>query len=230
MRKFIDRSLILLLVVTMALPLLAQDSGGQLWVQAFEDRNGNGQHDAGEPFLTQSVSVDLLNADGVVVASGALDGAPYASRGYIGFLYLDPGTYTAVITSPELTPTTPDRVDVTITADALPVTVLYGAERAAVASMTAAPVAAQQRIGAGGALRLRGAGRGRRDGVDRHRDLHVGAATALSSRNEALYDRQYARRPHRSDRRNGAGDPRRAARTATKTPNRKMTRFSQVSY
>ncbi len=121
----------MLLVVTLALPLLAQDSGGQLWVQAFEDRNGNGQHDAGEPFLTQSVSVDLLNADGVIVASGALDGAPYASRGYVGFLYLDPGTYTAVITSPELTPTTPDHVAVTITDGALPVTVLYGAQRAA---------------------------------------------------------------------------------------------------
>ncbi len=136
MRKLICRSLTLLLVVTLALPLLAQDSGGQLWVQAFEDRNGNGQHDAGEPFLTQSVSVDLLNADGVVVASGSLDGAPYASRGYIGFLYLDPGTYTAAITSPELTPTTPDRVAVTITDGALPVTVLYGAQRATVTATT----------------------------------------------------------------------------------------------
>lgn len=121
----------MLFVVSLALPLLAQESGGQLWVQAFEDRNGNGQHDAGEPFLTQSVSVDLLNADGVVVASGSLDGAPYASRGYIGFLYLDPGTYTAVITSPELTPTTPDHVAVTIADGALPITVLYGAQRAA---------------------------------------------------------------------------------------------------
>jgi hypothetical protein len=136
MRKLIWRTLLLLLVVTLALPLLAQDSGGQLWVQAFEDRNGNGQHDAGEPFLTQNVSVDLLNADGVVVARGSLDGAPYASRGYVGFLYLDPGAYTAVITSPELTPTTPDHVAVTITAGALPVTVLYGAQRAAVASTT----------------------------------------------------------------------------------------------
>ncbi len=136
MRKFICRSLIMLLVVTLALPLLAQDSRGQLWVQSFEDRNGNGQRDAGDPFLTHGVSVDLLNADGVIVASATLDGAPDASRsrGYVGFLYLDPGTYTAVITSPELTPTTPDRVPVTITEDELPVTVLYGAQRATVAA------------------------------------------------------------------------------------------------
>ncbi len=193
----------LLLIVTLALPLLAQDSGGQLWVQAFEDRNGNGQHDAGEPFLTQNVSVDLLNADGVIVASGSLEGAPYASRGYVGFLYLDPGSYTAVITSPELTPTTPDRVAVSISDGALPITVLYGAQRAAVASMTegAALVAAQRRTGAGSALRLRGAGGGWRDGVDRHLDLYAGAAAALSSRDETLHDDQYARRPCGSDRR-----------------------------
>lgn len=107
----------IVLIVVCVLPLLAaaQDSGGQFWVQAFEDRNGDGVHDPGEPFLTSGVSVDLLNADGVVMASGTLDDAPFASRGFIGFLYLSPGSYTAVISSPDLTPTTAERVDVTIT-------------------------------------------------------------------------------------------------------------------
>ena len=131
MRKLICRSLIMLVTFALALPLLAQNSGGQLWVQAFEDRNGNAQHDANEPFLTRDVSVDLLDAGGVTVASGTLDGAPYANLGYVGFLNLDPGTYTVVISSPSLTPTTPDHVDVTITSNALPVTVLYGAQRGA---------------------------------------------------------------------------------------------------
>lgn len=117
--------------MALAVPVLAQENGGQLWIQAFEDRNGSGAHDAGEPFLTHGVSVDLLNAEGIVMASATLDGAPYAARGYVGFLYLDPGTYTAVINSPDLTPTTPDRVDVTITADEALVTILYGAERSA---------------------------------------------------------------------------------------------------
>lgn len=125
------RLVLLTLLFSIALPALAQNSGGQFWVQAFEDRNGNGTRDAGEPFLTRGVSVDLLNADGVVMASGTLDDAPFANQGFIGFLYLAPGSYVAVITSPDLTATTSERVPVTITAGASPVTVPFGAQRAA---------------------------------------------------------------------------------------------------
>ncbi len=131
MRRLSSQILICLLLFGVALPLFAQDSGGQLWVQSFEDRNGNGQRDAGEPFLTRGVSVDLLNASGVVMASGTLDGAPYANQGFVGFLYLDSGTYTVAIISPDLRANTPDRVEVTITAGAAPITVLYGAQRVA---------------------------------------------------------------------------------------------------
>ena len=130
------RLVFLTIVLIIALPAFAQDSGGQFWVQAFEDRNGNAQHDPGEPFLTHGVSVDLLNADGVVMASGTLDDAPYASRGFVGFLYLAPGKYSAVITSADLTPTTPDHVDVTITAGAAPITAIFGAQKAAAADAT----------------------------------------------------------------------------------------------
>ncbi len=121
--------LLLAFLLAFALPALAQN-GGQFWVQAFEDRNGNGTRDAGEPFLTRGVSVDLLNADGVIMASGTLDDAPFANQGFIGFLYLAPGSYVAVITSPDLTPTSETRVPVTITAGASPVTVPFGAQRA----------------------------------------------------------------------------------------------------
>ena len=132
----IKRLVFLTIWLMIALPAFAQDNGGQFWVQAFEDRNGNGQHDAGEPFLTRGVSVDLLNADGVVMASGTLDDAPYASRGFVGFLYLAPGDYSAVITSADLTPTTPDHVDVTITQGAAPITAMFGAQKAAAATDT----------------------------------------------------------------------------------------------
>ncbi len=125
----IKQLLLLSITLLIALPTLAQDTGGQFWVQSFEDRNGNGQHDPGEPFLTRGISVDLLNADGVVMASATLDDAPYATRGYIGFYQLAPGQYTAVITSPDLNPTTPSRIDVTITQGAAPVTVMFGAQR-----------------------------------------------------------------------------------------------------
>ncbi|MCC6805350.1 MAG: hypothetical protein IT319_20895 [Anaerolineae bacterium] len=136
MKRTLLLTIVLLVVcVVPALQAAAQDSGGQVWVQAFEDRNGDGVHDPGEPFLTSGVSVDLLNADGVVMASGTLDNAPFASRGYVGFLYLSPGNYTAVISSPDMTPTTAARVDVTIVQGAAPVTVLYGAQRAALVEM-----------------------------------------------------------------------------------------------
>jgi len=137
MRTMNKRIILLAVLLLIALPVFAQDSGGQFWVQAFEDRNGNGQHDPGEPFLTRGVSVDLLNADGVVMASGTLDNAPYANRGFIGFLYLAPGKYSAVVTSPDLTPTTPDHIDVTITQGAAPVTALFGAQKAALAADSA---------------------------------------------------------------------------------------------
>lgn len=137
----IKRTILLAFVLALALaalmlPAAAQDSGGQFWVQAFEDRNGDGVHDPGEPFLTSGVSVDLLNADGVVMASGTLDDAPFANRGFIGFLYLAPGNYTAVIRSPELTATTSDRVAVTITDGGTPITAMYGALRTAPAETT----------------------------------------------------------------------------------------------
>ncbi len=138
MHTMIKRTILLMIALLAAfvLPALAQDSGGQFWVQAFEDRNGNGQHDPGEPFLTSGVSVDLLNADGVVMASGTLDDAPYASQGYLGFLHLAPGSYTAVISS-DLTATTPDRVDVTVTQGEAPIKVMFGAQQAGAAEAEA---------------------------------------------------------------------------------------------
>ena len=185
--------------------MLAQDSGGQFWVQAFEDRNGNAQHDPGEPFLTHGVSVDLLNADGVVMASGTLDDAPYASRGFIGFLYLAPGKYSAVITSADLTPTTPDRVDVTITPGRCPG---HGALRRA--------------EGGSGGRRLRQAASSLLNSELARIALSGFAALGVvgvmvviglliyllvlrrsrSGRCPAHHDGQYARRPCRSDRRN----------------------------
>lgn len=144
MRTFALRTLPLLLLMVVALrlpaaPALAQQDG-QFWVQAFEDRNGNGTRDAGEPFLTRGVSVDLLNADGVVMASGTLDDARYADRGFIGFTYLAAGSYTAIISSPGLTATTPDRVPVTITQGEKPVTVMFGAQPSADTEADAAPM------------------------------------------------------------------------------------------
>ncbi len=108
----------------------AQESGGQLWVNVFEDRNGNGQRDGGEPLVTRGVSVNLMNQEGVVIASALLDDSPNAARGLIGFQRLPPGTYTVVVTSPDLTPTTSDTFTETIEAGGLPTVLNFGGPRA----------------------------------------------------------------------------------------------------
>jgi hypothetical protein len=47
----------------------------------------------------------------------------------IGFQYLEPGRYTVVITSPDLTATTPDTIETTIEAGTLPTVFEYGGQR-----------------------------------------------------------------------------------------------------
>lgn len=109
--------------------LTAQEGGGQLWVNAFEDRDGDGTRDPNEPFITRGVSVDLLDADGVIIASALLDDSPNASRGLIGFQRLAPGTYTVVVTGADWTPTTPDSFTQTLEANVMPTVLSYGAQR-----------------------------------------------------------------------------------------------------
>lgn len=140
MVKRLSFVLVMMLLALSAGWALAQDGGGQVWVRAFEDRNGNGVRDAGEPLLTRDVSVSLMNADGVVIASGLLDESPNATQGMIGFQYLEPGRYTVVITSPDLTATTPDTIETTIESGTLPTVFEYGGQRdAAAADGTGAP-------------------------------------------------------------------------------------------
>jgi hypothetical protein len=69
---------LVILFVWAALPAAAQ-TGGQFCVRAFEDRNGSGARDGGEPLLTRGLAVNLLNAEGVTVASGLLESSPTAA-------------------------------------------------------------------------------------------------------------------------------------------------------
>jgi hypothetical protein len=106
----------------------AQGGSGQLWVQLFEDRNGNGVLD-NEPAITEGASVELLDAQGVVIATAVVDNSPLADRGMVGFRFLPPGAYTIVVTSPDYIPTTETRFPVTLNeGDVLPA-VAFGARR-----------------------------------------------------------------------------------------------------
>lgn len=107
-------------------------TGGQFCVRAFEDRNGSGTIDAGEPLLTGGISADLLNAENVVVGSALLSESPNRAQGVICFQFLAPGQYSLIITSADYTPTTPNTVTASITEGTLPTVVEFGGQRIAV--------------------------------------------------------------------------------------------------
>src|SRR5688500_4092395 len=104
---------------------LAQ-SGGQLWVRSFEDRNGNGVREPGEPFLTQGISVNLLNADGVIIASALLDESPNAAQGLVGFQLLPPGQYSVSVTSADYTATAQETFTTTVSDTGVPPVLEFG--------------------------------------------------------------------------------------------------------
>ena len=149
MRRLI---LFLLLLVMTSGAALAQ-SGGQLWVRAFEDRNGNGVREANEPLLTRGVSVNLLNAEGVIIATGLLDNSPNASQGLVGFQMLPPGQYSVVVTSADYTPTAGETFVAEVSASGVPPVLEYGGQAAAApeTASTAVPTTDTTRLVIAGA-------------------------------------------------------------------------------
>jgi hypothetical protein len=119
----------------LALPAQAQ-TGGQFCVRAFEDRNENGLRDPNEPLLTRDVVVNLLDGDGVTVASGVLENSPTAAQGILCFQRLPAGQYSAVVTSADFTPTTPTTFSAAVSESGQPVVVEFGGQR-----IDAAPIA-----------------------------------------------------------------------------------------
>ncbi len=124
-----------LLLFALLLPLLASgavsaQADGQFCVQAFEDRNGSGSRDAGEPFLQRSVSANLIDANGIIIASALLDNAPNETRvnGVICFQFLAPGQYAMEVTSAEFRATTPTTLTVTLNAGDIPAVLDFGAQ------------------------------------------------------------------------------------------------------
>ncbi len=128
MRRYRRLNLIIdcCLMLALGSSVHAQDTGGgQVWVRAFIDRDGDGARDVSEPLLTSGVTVDLLR-DGVVIASALLENAPYAAQGLIGFQSLEPAEYSVVIAAAQLTPTTPNTVLVQVRDSGLPPIVEFG--------------------------------------------------------------------------------------------------------
>jgi hypothetical protein len=127
-----------MLMLSFTLPASAQ-TGGQFCVRAFEDRNASSTRDANEPLLVRDVVVNLLDGDGVTVASGVLESSPTAAQGILCFQRLPAGQYSAVVTSADLTPTTPTSFSAAVSESGQPVVVEFGARRAAAVAATPAP-------------------------------------------------------------------------------------------
>jgi hypothetical protein len=115
----------------------AQQSGGQFCVHAFEDLNGNGQQDGGEPVLMRDISAQLMDSGGLVIDSAMIEKSPNVTRGFLCFQYLPEGQYTLTVSSAEFQPTTLATMVATIGATDV-VTLEFGGQRLAEAVETAA--------------------------------------------------------------------------------------------
>jgi len=127
----IRRGLLIGMVLIGIIGVAAAQSGGQFCMRAFEDRNGNGTLDAGEPLITRGISVNLLDAQNVTIASALLDQSPTAAQGVVCFQQLPAGQYTMSITSADYTATTPTTMTTALADGDLPIVMEFGGRRAA---------------------------------------------------------------------------------------------------
>jgi hypothetical protein len=135
--------LVLALVLTVSATVSAQ-TGGQFCVKAFEDRNANGAQDVGEPVLSRGLSVNLLNAGGVVVQSATLESSQRAAFGEYCFQFLPAGQYSIVVTSSDYNATTPDTMTGAVSASGAPVVMQFGGQRIATGATITPPLTAAQ--------------------------------------------------------------------------------------
>jgi hypothetical protein len=121
-------TLIALLAGLAAYPAAAQNNG-QLCVESFEDRNGNGTQDAGEPLLTRDVSVNLLDASGVIIASALLDTSARAAQGLVCFTNLAAGQYSLEVNSAAYQSSEPGGLTVEVRSGEQPQILTFGGAR-----------------------------------------------------------------------------------------------------
>lgn len=117
-----------LLVLSPVAGVLQAQTGGQLCVRSFEDRNANGVLDAGEPRIVRGVSAQLLNAEGVIIDTILLDDSPQSANGLMCFLRLAPGQYSISITSADYNPVTSNVFEGTVAPNTIPQVFDYGAQ------------------------------------------------------------------------------------------------------
>lgn len=127
MKRFHYFSLLSSLLILIGASAISGQTGGQLWVRLYQDLDGNGQRDAGEPLLTRGAAIALSDSTGAVIATALLDESPNNAQGLIGFQNLPAGTYTATVTSADFAPSGEPSFTREIAADGIPAVVEFGA-------------------------------------------------------------------------------------------------------
>jgi hypothetical protein len=125
------RSLLFLVVLLLSAGLIrAQqtETGGQICVRGFEDRNGNGAREGGEPLLTRGLSATLQDAQGVIIDSRLLENSSLSASGLICFQQLAAGQYTVSVTSADYTATTESAITTNVSASGQPPILDFGAQ------------------------------------------------------------------------------------------------------
>lgn len=98
-------SLVICALFAGAPPMRAQDTG-QVCVQSFDDRDGDGARAADEGAIAQGVGASLQNPDGVTIAARLLEDSPFAADGLLCFDDLPAGDYQLRLSSAEFRFTT----------------------------------------------------------------------------------------------------------------------------
>lgn len=142
-----------LMLFTLIQPMSSQaqqssdgDADGQVCVRGFQDVNGNGIRDLNDAPLQGGISANLLNEQGVVIASALLDNSPTVTRGLICFQFLSVGQYTLEVASADYRPTTPNTLTTIVQGGGtpeVPYVMEFGAHQLSLLSADAASVSVQ---------------------------------------------------------------------------------------
>lgn len=114
----------------------AQQSGGQVCVRAFEDRNANALRDGGEPPIIRGISATLANSDNLIIDTRLMENAPTAAQGTLCFQRLDPDQYTVRVVSADYSATTENSFVSAVSATGIPQVFDYGAQVLAASAPT----------------------------------------------------------------------------------------------
>ena len=125
------RALALTWLALSCVPMQAQDTG-QICLQAYADRNRDGQRDVTETAITRGIAASLLNERGVTIDSRLLDDSPIAADGLLCFNQLLAGEYRIIISSSEFIATTATSAEATVRPGTAPARIDFGARSLAI--------------------------------------------------------------------------------------------------